>query len=53
MAQTSASRRKFINSVIPFLKRYNFDGLDLDWEYPANRGGKPEDKVYFLQILNF
>ena len=45
MASSLASRTKFINSVVAFLKKFGFDGLDIDWEYPANRGGATTDKV--------
>ena len=28
-------RTKFIDNTLQLLKKYNFDGLDLDWEYPV------------------
>ncbi len=28
------SRARFIRTAIDFIHQYNFDGLDLDWEYP-------------------
>jgi chitinase len=47
MASTASNRKEFIDSAIEWLRKYDFDGLDMDWEYPANRGGKPEDKTNF------
>ena len=29
-----AARAKFTEKVIEFIEEHNFDGLDLDWEYP-------------------
>lgn len=44
-------RAKFVESVIKFLNKYNFDGFDIDWEYPNQRGGKPADKINFVTLL--
>ena len=30
-----ASRKKFTEEVIKFIEKYDFDGLDLHWEYPV------------------
>lgn len=37
----------FVNSVVAFLRKYEFDGLDLDWEYPSS----PSDKAGFARLI--
>ncbi|KAJ8680395.1 hypothetical protein QAD02_016182 [Eretmocerus hayati] len=44
-------RKNFVKSVVEFLKKHDFDGFDLDWEYPNQRGGKPSDKENFVSLL--
>lgn len=34
LVNSPSARRKFIENVISFIEANNFDGLDLDWEYP-------------------
>jgi len=52
---TPQSRRRFIQSVMEFLRRYDLDGLDIDWEYPGLAGaGHPfrrEDGRNFTLLL--
>ena len=50
MAKSRKKRSKFVNSTVEFLTKYNFDGLDLDWEYPGKRGGSADDKKNFILL---
>lgn len=51
MVATYATRKTFIDDAIIYLRRRNFDGLDIDWEYPANRGSPPEDKPRYTALI--
>ncbi|EDV95540.1 probable chitinase 2 [Drosophila grimshawi] len=43
-------RQHFVHQVSGFVRKYNFDGLDLDWEYPTQRGGSPADRENFVSL---
>ncbi|XP_058461142.1 probable chitinase 2 [Malaya genurostris] len=51
MAANPERRQAFVKNALEFVKRYNFDGLDLDWEYPTQRGGKPYDRENFVALV--
>jgi len=53
MAADAASRRIFARNCRDLIVDYNFDGIDLDWEYPgyAAHSGSPADKENFNLLL--
>ncbi|MFT4113435.1 glycoside hydrolase family 18 protein [Silvibacterium sp.] len=55
MALTQESRAGFIESVVEFLAKYDLDGLDIDWEYPAMEGStkhfRPADTQNYTLLL--
>lgn len=55
MALTEASRLRFIESAAAFIKDYQLDGMDMDWEYPGISGAgtmaRKEDKENFTALM--
>ncbi len=56
IALTEDSREIFAASCVDFIQEYEFDGADIDWEYPVSGGlssniYRPEDKENFTLLL--
>ncbi|XP_055608663.1 probable chitinase 2 isoform X2 [Uranotaenia lowii] len=51
LAANPERRQAFVKNALEFIKRFGFDGLDLDWEYPTQRGGKPYDRENFVSLV--
>ena len=54
LAASAASRANFANQCVDLIKDYNFDGIDIDWEYPgyATHSGTSQDKENFNQLID-
>lgn len=53
MAASPTARTMFANQCKQLVLDYDFDGIDIDWEYPgyADHGGTPDDKDNFTLLL--
>ncbi len=53
VALTPQSRQLFVNSCIQLMNQYEFDGIDVDWEFPVlgRQAGRAEDKENFTHLL--
>ncbi|XP_033739595.1 putative chitinase 1 [Pecten maximus] len=41
----------FAEEAINYLRKHDFDGLDIDWQFPATRGSPPEDVQRYYRFL--
>ncbi|KAH8342282.1 hypothetical protein KR084_000658 [Drosophila pseudotakahashii] len=52
LVASNERRQQFIKNILKFLRQNHFDGIDLDWEYPAHReGGKSRDRDNYAQFV--
>ena len=53
IAADPAKRANFVSQCVDLIKDYGFDGIDLDWEYPAyaDHSGTPADTANFVLLL--
>ena len=53
VAASPTARKQFAKECIEFCKKYQFDGVDIDWEFPGYEPhkGTPEDAHNFTLLL--
>lgn len=56
MVRDAGARSRFVTSVIAFIEKYHFEGLDIDWEYPVCwqgncQRGKADEKRGFAELV--
>nr|AJO25037.1 chitinase [Nilaparvata lugens] len=51
VVDTKQSRQTFIASVVQFLVMHNFDGIDIDWEFPVWPGSDMKQLNDFTALL--
>lgn len=56
LVSNASSRRKFVASTVNFLKKHNFKGLSVEWNYPKCwqsdcKRGPDSDKPNFTKML--
>ncbi|WP_035059318.1 glycosyl hydrolase family 18 protein [Andreprevotia chitinilytica] len=50
-------RQRLVTTLLAFMDRYGFDGVELDWRYPVvggapQTGKRPDDLVHMQQLLD-
>lgn len=48
---SATNTTKYVKSAVEFLKKYDFDGLDIDWEFPGWNGLPIEQRKNYTMML--
>ncbi len=53
VAASATTRSNFVKQCVELIKMYDFDGIDIDWEYPgyADHSGTPQDTANYNLLL--
>ncbi len=53
IAADISKRNRFALSCVELIQKYNFDGIDIDWEFPGGKihNGSPADKYNFTLLI--
>lgn len=53
LCSSPSNRAAFISSLVDFMDKWGFQGVDLDWEFPGQpgRGGNPEDTANLASLI--
>ncbi len=51
MAERAEGRHTFVKSTMAFVRKYDLDGVDLDWEYPDEDSPSADDYVLLVREL--
>jgi chitinase len=53
LAKSTSAQASFFESLVTFMEANDFNGIDIDWEYPVveDRGGIPEDFDNYVTFL--
>ncbi|XP_033153044.1 chitinase-3-like protein 1 [Drosophila mauritiana] len=51
MVSSPKKRDNFYSSILEFMFKWGFDGVQIDWRYPTLLGGHPEDRQNFVILL--
>lgn len=56
LVSSGSNRRVFAGSVVAFLRKYDFSGLSLEWNYPVCwqsdcKAGPPSDRGNFAKLV--
>ncbi|XP_059156342.1 chitinase-like protein 3 [Physella acuta] len=49
--ESEATWKTWAQNVILYLRKFGFDGFDMDWEFPGWRGSGPEDRHKFTLMM--